>query len=84
MVFKPWHGKFSIEEATIILATFDRYLFTVDMKIPLLAENSFISFDDRKECLIRLPFAVANDKFLKSFVNKLEIFTNYRVKFYIV
>ena len=41
-------------------------------------------FDDREECLIRLPFAPANKKFLKSFINKLEIFTNYRVKFNIV
>ena len=38
-------------------------------------------FDDRKECLIRLPLAPANEKFVKSFINKLEIFTNYRVKF---
>ena len=38
-------------------------------------------FDDRKECVIRLPFAPANEKFVKSFINKLEIFTNYRVKF---
>ena len=38
-------------------------------------------FDERKECLIRLPFAPANEKFVKSFINKLEIFTNYRVKF---
>ena len=41
-------------------------------------------FDDRKECLIRLPFAPANEKFVKSFISKLEIFTNYRVKFNIV
>ena len=41
-------------------------------------------FDDRKECLIRLPFAPANEKFVKSFINKLDIFTNYRVKFNIV
>ena len=41
-------------------------------------------FDERKECLIRLPFAPANEKFVKSFINKLEIFTNYRVKFNIV
>ena len=34
--------------------------------------------------MIRLPFAPANEKFLKSFINKLEIFTNYRVKFNIV
>ena len=36
-------------------------------------------FDDRKECMIRLPFAPANEKFVKSFINKLEIFTNYSV-----
>ena len=36
-------------------------------------------FDDRKECLIRLPFAPANEKFVKPFINKLEIFTNYKV-----
>ena len=41
-------------------------------------------FDERKECLIRLLFAPANEKFVKSFVNKLEIFTNCRVKFNIV
>ena len=41
-------------------------------------------FDDRKECLIRLPFAPANEKFVKFFINKLEIFQNYRVKFNIV
>ena len=38
-------------------------------------------FDDRKKCLIRLPFTPANEKFVQSFINKLEIFTNYRVKF---
>ena len=41
-------------------------------------------FDERKECLIRLPFAAANEKFVKSFINKLEIFKNYRVKSNIV
>ena len=41
-------------------------------------------FDERKECLIRLPFAPADEKFVKFFINKLEIFTNYRVKFNIV
>ena len=29
---------------------------------------------------MRLPFAPANEKFLKSFINKLEIFVNYKVK----
>ena len=38
-------------------------------------------FDDRKECMIRLWFAPANEKFVNSFVNKLEIFTNYSVQF---
>ena len=38
-------------------------------------------FVERKECLIRLPLAPANEKFVKFFMNKLEIFTNYRVKF---
>ena len=38
-------------------------------------------FDDRKECLIKLPFVPANEKFVKSLINKLEIFTNYKVKF---
>ena len=37
-------------------------------------------FDDWKECLIRLS-ALANEKFEKSFINELEIFRNYRVKF---
>ena len=32
-------------------------------------------FDEREECLIRLPFGPANEKFVKSFINKLEIFT---------
>ena len=41
-------------------------------------------FDDRRECMIRLPFALANEKFVKSFINKLEILTNYEVKFKIV
>ena len=41
-------------------------------------------FDERKECLIRLPFAPSKEKFVKPFINKLEIFTNYRVKFNIV
>ena len=41
-------------------------------------------FDDRKECSIRLPFAPANEKFVKSFINKLETFTNYKVKFNIL
>ena len=30
--------------------------------------------------MIRLPFVLANEKFLKSFINKLEIFTKYKVK----
>ena len=37
--------------------------------------------DDRREYLIRLPFGTANEKFVKSFIYKLEIFTNYKVKF---
>ena len=37
--------------------------------------------DDSKECLIRLLFAPANEKFIKSFIYKLEIFANYKVKF---
>ena len=41
-------------------------------------------FDKKEECLIRLPFAPANEKFVKPFINKLEIFTNYRVEFNIV
>ena len=41
-------------------------------------------FDDMKVCSIRLPFAPANEKFVKSFINKLETFTNYKVKFNIV
>ena len=40
--------------------------------------------NDRRECLIRLPFAPANEKFVKSFINKLGIFTYYKVKFDIV
>ena len=32
-------------------------------------------FEDREECMIRLPFAPANEKFAKSFTNKLKIFT---------
>ena len=31
--------------------------------------------------MIRLPFAPANEKFVKSVINKLEIFANYNVKF---
>ena len=31
--------------------------------------------------MTRLLFAPANEKFVKSFINKLEIFTNYSVKF---
>ena len=31
--------------------------------------------------MIRLPFAPANEEFVKSFINKLEIFTNYKVEF---
>ena len=38
-------------------------------------------FDDRRECMTRLLFAPANEKFVRSFINKLEIFTNYSVKF---
>ena len=34
--------------------------------------------------MIRLPFAPANEKFVKSFINRLEIFTNYSLKFNIV
>ena len=41
-------------------------------------------FEDRKECLVRLPFAPANERFVKSFINKLGIFTNYRVKLNVV
>ena len=36
-------------------------------------------FDDRKECLIRLPFAPVNETFVKSFINKLEIFTKFSI-----
>ena len=38
-------------------------------------------FDDRKECAIRLPFVAANEKFVKSFIKKLERLRNYKVKF---
>ena len=41
-------------------------------------------FDDRKESLRGLPFAPANEKFAKSFIKKLEIFTNYWVKISVV
>ena len=41
-------------------------------------------FDDRKECLIRLPFAPVNETFVKSSINKLVISTNSRVYFNIV
>ena len=41
-------------------------------------------FVHRKECLIRVQFAPANEKFLKPFINRLEIFPNFRVKFKIV
>ena len=34
--------------------------------------------------MIRLAFAPANENFVKSFMNKLEIFTNYSVRFNIV
>ena len=51
-------------------------------KDEVLIPQSF--FDDRKECMIRLPFAPANEKFLKTFINKLEIFTNYSIKFNVV
>ena len=51
-------------------------------KDEVLIPQSF--FDDRKECMIRLPFVPANEKFLKTFINKLEIFTNYSIKFNIV
>ena len=38
-----------------------------------------------KECLIRLPpFAPTNENFVKSFINKLGIFTNCRVNFNLV
>ena len=40
--------------------------------------------DHMKECSIRLPFAPANEKFVKSFKNKLETFINYKVKFNIL
>ena len=51
-------------------------------KDEVLIPQSF--FDDRKECMIRLPFAPANEKFLKTFINKLEIFPNYSIKFNVV
>ena len=38
------------------------------------------SFEVRRENLVRLPFPPANEKLLKSLVNKLEMFTNYKVK----
>ena len=34
--------------------------------------------------MIRLPFAPDNEKFVKSFIRKLEMLTNYKVKFNIV
>lgn len=38
-------------------------------------------FDERKVVLLRLPFAFTNEKFVKSFIEKLEIFTNFKIKF---
>ena len=38
-------------------------------------------FDERKEYLVRLLYAFKNEKFMKSFINKLEMFTNYKIKF---
>ena len=34
--------------------------------------------------MIRLPFVPANKKFVNSFINKLETFSNYKIKFHIV
>ena len=41
-------------------------------------------FEERKECLLRLSLALANNKFVKSFINKFEIFSYYKVRFNIV
>ena len=41
-------------------------------------------FEERKECLLRLSLALANKKFVKSFINKFEIFSYYKVRFNIV
>ena len=41
-------------------------------------------FDERKEVLIRLPFAPANEKYVKKFINKLEVFTSFKIKFNVV
>ena len=48
-------------------------------KEDLLIPNWF--FDERKEVQIRLPFAPTNENFIKTFIHKLEMFTNYKVKF---
>ena len=41
-------------------------------------------FDERKLIILRLPFSVSNEKFTKSLIKKLVIFTNDKCKFNIV
>ena len=41
-------------------------------------------FDKRKLIILRPPFSVSNEKFTKSFIKKLAIFTNNKCKFNIV
>ena len=41
-------------------------------------------FDEQKLIILRLPFSVSNEKFTKSLIKKLVIFTNNKCKFNIV
>ena len=41
-------------------------------------------FDERKLIILQLPFSVSNEKFTKSFIKKLVIFTNNKSKFNII
>ena len=38
-------------------------------------------FDERKEILFGLPLAPTNESFIKKFIHKVEVFTNFKVKF---
>ena len=40
--------------------------------------------DEIKVVVIRSPFAPRNQKFSKSFISKLQTFTNAKVRFYII
>ena len=57
---------------------FPMHAFSTPWKHPAIRQWLF---EERKQVYIRFPFATANEKFTKLFINKLLLFTNSKVKF---